>query len=155
MWAGAFTATRSERTLRLCVILFRSSAILTRVGVRQFPIHSVPTAQRSPMQSLRLNPILNPDSYKLTHWWQYPPDTRHIYSYVESRGGMFDETMLAMLQYIVKSNFAGQVFTLAAVEQARRIPHAHFAAPPKSFNTQHFTPPSPPHCRPLALCIPA
>jgi len=24
------------------------------------------------MQSLRLNPILNTDSYKLTHWWQYP-----------------------------------------------------------------------------------
>ena len=64
------------------------------------------------MQSLRLNPILNTDSYKLTHWWQYPPDTRHIYSYVESRGGMFDETMMAMLQYIVKSNFAGQVFTM-------------------------------------------
>ena len=63
------------------------------------------------MQSLRLNPILNTDSYKLTHWWQYPPGTRHIYSYVESRGGMFEETMLALLQYIVKSNFAGQVFT--------------------------------------------
>jgi len=35
------------------------------------------------------------------------PDTRHIYSYLESRGGMFGETMLAMLQYIIKSNFAG------------------------------------------------
>src|SRR5689334_24862612 len=79
------------------------------------------------MQSLRLNPILNTDSYKLTHWWQYPPDTRHIYSYVESRGGMFDETMLAMLQYILKSNFAGQVFTLDDVEEARRVAHAHFS----------------------------
>src|SRR6266568_8358737 len=38
------------------------------------------TIPRSPMQSLRLNPILNTDSYKLTHWWQYPPGTRHIYS---------------------------------------------------------------------------
>ena len=46
------------------------------------------------MQSLRLNPILNTDSYKLTHWWQYPPDTRHIYSYLESRGGMFEETKI-------------------------------------------------------------
>jgi len=64
---------------------------------------------------------LNTDSYKLTHWWQYPPDTRHIYSYLESRGGMFGETMLAMLQYIIKSNFAGQVFTLNDVEEARRI----------------------------------
>ena len=72
------------------------------------------------MQLLRLNPILNTDSYKLTHWWQYPPATRHIYSYLESRGGMFEETMLALLQYIIKSNFAGQVFTLDDVEEARR-----------------------------------
>jgi nicotinamide phosphoribosyltransferase len=90
------------------------------------------------MQSLRLNPILNTDSYKLTHWWQYPPDTRHIYSYVESRGGMFEETMLAMLQYIVKSNFAGQVFTLDDVEEARRFAHAHFGGHPKSFNYEGF-----------------
>src|SRR5437879_13724741 len=90
------------------------------------------------MQSLRLNPILNTDSYKLTHWWQYPPDTRHIYSYVESRGGMFDETMLAMLQYIIKSNFAGQVFTPDDVEEARRIAHAHFSGRAKTFNYEGF-----------------
>src|SRR2546429_5315306 len=34
---------------------------------------TVPATPRRPMQSLRLNPILNTDSYKLTHWWQYPP----------------------------------------------------------------------------------
>src|SRR6202163_3007371 len=90
------------------------------------------------MQSLRLNPILNTDSYKLTHWWQYPPDTRHIYSYVESRGGMFDETLMAMLQYIVQSNFAGQVFTMQDVEEARRIAHAHFQRHPQSFNCDGF-----------------
>ena len=90
------------------------------------------------MQSLRLNPILNTDSYKLTHWWQYPPDTRHIYSYVESRGGMFDQTMLAMLQYIIKSNFAGHVFTLDDVEEARRIAHAHFSGHTKTFNYAGF-----------------
>jgi nicotinamide phosphoribosyltransferase len=90
------------------------------------------------MQSLQLNPILNTDSYKLTHWWQYPADTRHIYSYLESRGGMFEETMLALLQYIIKSNFAGQVFTLNDVEEARRIAHAHFAGHPKSFNYEGF-----------------
>src|SRR5437667_10462952 len=92
------------------------------------------------MQSLRLNPILNTDSYKLTHWWQYPPDTRHIYSYLESRGGMFGETMLAMLQYIIKSNFAGQVFTLDDVEEPRRIPHAHFSALPNTLNNVCFKP---------------
>src|SRR6516164_8525689 len=90
------------------------------------------------MQLLRLNPILNTDSYKLTHWWQYPPATRHIYSYLESRGGMFEETMLALLQYIIKSNFAGQVFTLDDVEEARRVAHAHFSSHPKCFNYEGF-----------------
>lgn len=90
------------------------------------------------MQSLRLNPLLNTDSYKLTHWWQYPPGTRHIYSYVESRGGMFEETMLALLQYIVKSNFAGQVFTPGDIEEARRFAHAHYGGHPKTFNYEGF-----------------
>src|ERR1700720_1684273 len=90
------------------------------------------------MQLLRLNPILNTDSYKLTHWWQYPPATRHIYSYLESRGGMFEETMLALLQYIIKCNFAGQVFTLDDVEEARRVARAHFSGHPKSFNYEGF-----------------
>src|SRR5882762_10379584 len=102
------------------------------------PISHSSRNPRSSMQSLRLNPILNTDSYKLTHWWQYPPDTRHIYSYLESRGGMFGETMLAMLQYIIKSNFAGQVFTLDDVEEARRIAHAHFSGHPKTFNYEGF-----------------
>ena len=58
---------------------------------------------------------------------------------MSNRGaGMFDETMLAMLQYIVKSNFAGQVFTLEDVEEARRIAHAHFSGHPKSFNYEGF-----------------
>ena len=90
------------------------------------------------MQSLRLNPILNTDSYKLTHWWQYPPDTRHIYSYLESRGGMFEETMVALLQYIIKSNFVGQVFTLDDVEEARHLAHAHFSGHPKTFHYEGF-----------------
>src|SRR6266550_2807700 len=107
-------------------------------GQDSTPASTVPATPRRPMQSLRLNPILNTDSYKLTHWWQYPPDTRHIYSYLESRGGMFTETMLAMLQYIIKSNFAGQVFTLDDVEEARRIAHAHFSGHPKTFNYEGF-----------------
>jgi hypothetical protein len=72
------------------------------------------------MQSLRLNPVLSTDSYKLTHWRQYPPDTHHIYLYLESRGGMFEETMLAMLQYIIKSNFAGQRFVNSSIGQIIR-----------------------------------
>ena len=81
---------------------------------------------RGGTQPLRFNPILSTDSYKLTHWWQYPPHTRFIYSYVCSRGGFFDHAELAGLQYILKSNFAGKVFTLEHVEEAHRFARKHF-----------------------------
>jgi len=114
----------------------RSSAISDRCRAYRWCNSSWVTITRSPCSPLRLNPILNTDSYKLTHWWQYPPDTRHIYSYLESRGGMFGETMLAMLQYIIKSNFAGQVFTLDDVEEARRIATRISPAIPKLSTTK-------------------
>ena len=90
--------------------------------------------QEKTIQPLRFNPILNTDSYKLTHWWQYPANTRHIYSYVCSRGGFFDHSEMAGLQYIVKSNFAGKVFTLADVEEAAKFASQHFSNNPKCFN---------------------
>src|SRR5260370_38010820 len=86
------------------------------------------------MQPLRSTPIPNPDSYNLTHWWQYPPNTRFIYSYVCSRGGFFDHAQVAGLQYIVKANFAGKVFTPEDIEEARRFAEKHFFGNPKCFN---------------------
>jgi len=86
------------------------------------------------IQPLRFNPILNTDSYKLSHWWQYPPNTRHIYSYVCSRGGFFDHAEMAGLQYIVKSNFAGKVFTPQDIEDAAKFANEHFSGNPKCFN---------------------
>lgn len=52
-----------------------------------------------------MNPILLTDSYKYTHWKQYPPKTTKVYSYFESRGGDFDETVFFGLQYILKKYF--------------------------------------------------
>ena len=86
------------------------------------------------IQPLRFNPILNTDSYKLSHWWQYPPNTRFIYSYVCSRGGFFDHAEMAGLQYIVKSNFAGKVFTPEDIEEAAKFASQHFSGNPKCFN---------------------
>jgi nicotinamide phosphoribosyltransferase len=83
-----------------------------------------------------LNPILNTDSYKLSHWWQYPPNTRFIYSYVCSRGGFFDHAEMAGLQYILKSNFAGQVFTPEDIEEAAKFARLHFSGNPKCFHYQ-------------------
>src|SRR6478672_10469902 len=49
------------------------------------------------------NPIFNTDSYKITHWRQYPPKTTKIYSYWESRGGRFSEVVGApFLTYYIK-----------------------------------------------------
>jgi nicotinamide phosphoribosyltransferase len=93
-----------------------------------------PPAGEGSIQTLRCNPILNTDSYKLTHWWQYPPNTRFIYSYVCSRGGFFDHSQMAGLQYILKSNFAGRVFTMDDVDAAAQFARDHFGSNPKTFN---------------------
>ena len=81
-----------------------------------------------------MNPILNTDSYKLSHWWQYPPNTRYIYSYVCSRGGFFDHSEMAGLQYILKANFAGKVFDLQDIEEAAKFASQHFSGNPNCFN---------------------
>ncbi len=36
------------------------------------------------------NLILNSDSYKTSHWLQYPPDSQYMSSYVEARKGDHD-----------------------------------------------------------------
>lgn len=48
------------------------------------------------------NICLLTDSYKVTHWKQYPPKTQIVYSYLESRGGEFDKVMFFGLQYILE-----------------------------------------------------
>jgi nicotinamide phosphoribosyltransferase len=98
------------------------------------PSNSPCELAENPIQPLRFNPILNTDSYKLTHWWQYPPNTRFIYSYVCSRGGFFDHAQMAGLQYVVKSNFAGKVLTSEDIEEAHKFATQHFSGNPKCFN---------------------
>lgn len=44
------------------------------------------------------NLILMCDSYKMTHYLQYPPGTRFVSSYIESRGGEWNETLFFGLQ---------------------------------------------------------
>ena len=51
---------------------------------------------------MRYNPILDVDSYKASHWLQYPPNTTAMYSYLESRGGKYPVTVFFGLQYILK-----------------------------------------------------
>lgn len=75
------------------------------------------------MKSLN-NPILNTDSYKASHWLQYPPATDATFFYVESRGGVYDRTVFFGLQSILKEYFAEPI-THAQIDEARDLYAAH------------------------------
>lgn len=75
------------------------------------------------MQCLK-NILLNTDSYKASHWLQYPPGTDATFFYVESRGGLYDRTLFYGLQAILKEYLAKPV-TLADVGEARDFFAAH------------------------------
>lgn len=70
------------------------------------------------------NPILNTDSYKASHWLQYPPGTDAMFSYVESRGGEYDRTVFFGLQMLLRTRLSHPV-THAMVDQARDFFAAH------------------------------
>jgi nicotinamide phosphoribosyltransferase len=50
---------------------------------------------------MRPNLILDTDSYKASHYRQYPPKTQALYAYLESRGGRYDSTVFFGLQYLL------------------------------------------------------
>lgn len=72
------------------------------------------------------NIILLTDSYKVSHYKQYPEGTTQIYSYFESRGGKFEEITFFGLQYLLKEFLVGQVITQSKIDQAAKLYEAHF-----------------------------
>lgn len=52
---------------------------------------------------MNINQILNTDSYKLSHWPQYPDGTEFVYSYGGSRGGKYAEVVMFALQIYNKA----------------------------------------------------
>lgn len=50
---------------------------------------------------LVLNSINDTDSYKFSHFLLYPDDMEYMESYLEARGGEFDECTLFGLQYVI------------------------------------------------------
>jgi len=70
------------------------------------------------------NLLLNTDSYKASHWLQYPPGTDATFFYVESRGGTYDRTLFFGLQAILKETLAKPI-THADVDEARDLFAAH------------------------------
>ena len=57
------------------------------------------------------NFLIDTDSYKVSHSVQYPPGTTSMFSYIESRGGEYDETVFFGLQYVEEVEEAKEFFT--------------------------------------------
>lgn len=70
------------------------------------------------------NLLLNTDSYKASHWLQYPPGTDAAFFYIESRGGVYDRTVFFGLQAILKE-FLAKPVTHADIDEARDLFAAH------------------------------
>ena len=70
------------------------------------------------------NIILNADSYKYSQFNQYPEGTEYIYSYIESRGGKYDETVFFGLQAFIKEYLTTPV-TMEMIDEAEAIITAH------------------------------
>jgi nicotinamide phosphoribosyltransferase len=73
-----------------------------------------------------INRIIDTDSYKASHFLQYPPNTTGAFFYLESRGSERDyaATVFFGLQYILKRYFC-EKFTQEMVEEAREVVTAH------------------------------
>ena len=71
-----------------------------------------------------LSIILNTDSYKCSMFKQYPAGTEYVYSYIESRGGVYDHTVMFGLQAFIKK-FLSKPITQEDIDEADAICKAH------------------------------
>lgn len=71
-----------------------------------------------------VNFLLNTDSYKASHWLQYPPNTEYVHSYIESRGGVHPQTVFFGLQMFLRE-YLVKLFTQRDMEEAREFWAAH------------------------------
>lgn len=72
------------------------------------------------------NIVTATDSYKVSHHLQYPEGTEALYSFFESRGGVFPAVTFFGLQYVLKRYLVGEVVTKEKIARARRLFAAHF-----------------------------
>src|SRR5579859_3539080 len=67
--------------------------------------------------------MLTSDTYKYSHWKQYPPGTEYVYSYMESRCGEFcDDMVVAGIQVVLED-----IAYLASVHEPLVMRKAFFA----------------------------
>ena len=70
------------------------------------------------------NIILNVDSYKTSHYLQYPPGSEIVSSYIESRGGDYDYAVFFGLQMFIKE-YLSQPITANDIDEAEELLTAH------------------------------
>lgn len=73
---------------------------------------------------MRYNPLLDTDSYKAGHFLQMPPGTEYQSSYIESRGGKWDETVFFGLQMFLKEYLSNPI-TSEMIDEAESFWKAH------------------------------
>jgi nicotinamide phosphoribosyltransferase len=70
------------------------------------------------------NIILNTDSYKSSHYLQYPQNSEYVSSYIEARGGEFPEHVFFGLQAFIKAYLLRPI-TQQDIDEAEAIITAH------------------------------
>ena len=70
------------------------------------------------------NLILNTDSYKASHYLQYPAGTAYVSSYIESRGGRYPQTLFFGLQAFLKQYLTTPI-TRHDIDEAEELLTAH------------------------------
>ncbi len=73
---------------------------------------------------MKTSPILRTDSYKPSHWPQYPEGTTKVFSYLESRGGIWNATLFYGLQPILQKYLVEKV-TMEMIDQAELFLQKH------------------------------
>ncbi|MGL5042834.1 MAG: nicotinate phosphoribosyltransferase [Culicoidibacterales bacterium] len=70
------------------------------------------------------NIILQTDSYKLSHFQQFPDNMVYMFDYIESRGGKYGYTRFFGLQYYLKK-YLCQTITIEMLEEAKLLAQWH------------------------------
>jgi len=69
---------------------------------------------------MKTNILLLTDSYKVSHFKHYPNGTQTIYSYLESRGGKWQDAVFFGLQYLLKRYLVGECVTQTDIDYAEQ-----------------------------------
>lgn len=79
----------------------------------------------SRLEAAPYNPILDTDSYKVTHWLQLPENTQSMLTYLECRGGKYSHMVAAGFSYWIHK-FLSTRITQAMIEEADLLFGEHF-----------------------------